>query len=96
MRYTDLVPRAKTILGDVDATISFGVGRQNAVKVDQELFDSPLWDAAGVANLKEMARHRLGRVGSGDHYADLFEDERGFVWIGAALGLARLGPQDHD
>jgi len=51
-RYTDIAPRAKTILDDIGRSISFGVGQRSAVKVDHDLFDSPLWEAAGVANLK--------------------------------------------
>jgi tRNA-splicing ligase RtcB len=55
--YSDIAPRAKTILDDIGRAISFGVRQRNAVKVDHELFYSPLWDTAGVANLKEMARN---------------------------------------
>jgi tRNA-splicing ligase RtcB (3'-phosphate/5'-hydroxy nucleic acid ligase) len=47
-RYADLAPRARTILDDIGRTISFGIGQRNAVKVDHDLFDSSLWDAAGV------------------------------------------------
>jgi tRNA-splicing ligase RtcB (3'-phosphate/5'-hydroxy nucleic acid ligase) len=90
-RYPDLAPRAETILDDIGRSISFGVGQRNAVKVDHELFDSALWDAAGVADLKEMARHQLGTVGYGNHYVDLFEDEAGFVWIGMLFGSRGLG-----
>jgi tRNA-splicing ligase RtcB (3'-phosphate/5'-hydroxy nucleic acid ligase) len=90
-RYTDIAPRAKTILDDIGRSISFGVGQRNAVKVDHDLFDSPLWDGAGVANLKEMARNQLGTVGSGNHYVDLFEDEEGLVWIGVHFGSRGLG-----
>src|SRR5215471_7993089 len=90
-RYGDLAPRAKTILDDIGSSISFGVGQRNAVKVDHELFDSPLWEAAGVANLKQMARNQLGTVGSGNHYVDLFEDEDGFIWIGVHFGSRGLG-----
>src|SRR5882672_5148548 len=90
-RYTDIAPRAKTILDDIGRSICFGVGQRNAVKVDHDLFDAPLWDAAGVANLKEMARGQLGTVGSGNHYVDLFEDEEGLVWIGVHFGSRGLG-----
>ena len=89
--YADIAPRAKTILDDIGRSISFGVGQRNAVKVDHELFDFASWDAAGVANLKEMARKQLGTVGSGNHYVDLFEDEEGFVWIGVHFGSRGLG-----
>jgi len=30
-------------------------------------------------------------VGSGNHYVDLFEDEEGYVWIGAHFGSRGLG-----
>jgi tRNA-splicing ligase RtcB len=90
-RFADLAPRAKTILDDIGRSISFGVGQRNAVKVDHDLFDSALWNAAGVANLKEMARLQLGTVGSGNHYVDLFEDEEGLVWIGVHFGSRGLG-----
>jgi tRNA-splicing ligase RtcB (3'-phosphate/5'-hydroxy nucleic acid ligase) len=90
-RYAELAPRAKTILDDIGRSISFGIGQRNAAKVDHDLFDLSLWDAAGVANLKEMARQQLGTVGSGNHYVDLFEDEDGFVWIGVHFGSRGLG-----
>ena len=90
-QYSDIAPRAKSILDDIGCAISFGVGQRNAVKVDHELFYSPLWDAAGVASLREMARIQLGTVGSGNHYVDLFEDEEGVVWIGVHFGSRGLG-----
>jgi tRNA-splicing ligase RtcB (3'-phosphate/5'-hydroxy nucleic acid ligase) len=90
-RYAGVAPRAKTILDDIGRAISFGVGQRNAVKVDHELFDSPLWEATGVAGLKEMARNQLGTVGSGNHYVDLLEDEAGLVWIGVHFGSRGLG-----
>src|SRR6202008_769247 len=33
----------------------------------------------------------LGTVGSGNHYVDLFVDEKGFVWIGVHFGSRGLG-----
>src|SRR5262249_24906087 len=89
--YFDIAPRAKTILDDIARAISFGVRQNNGVKVDHKLFDSAVWDAAGVANLKEMARNQLGTVGSGNHYVDLFEDEAGLVWIGVHFGSRGRG-----
>jgi tRNA-splicing ligase RtcB len=79
------------ILADISKAISFGVGRTNDERVDHDLFDSPLWDEAGVADLKQMARAQLGTVGSGNHYVDLFEDEAGAVWIGVHFGSRGLG-----
>jgi len=90
-RYDDIASRAGAILSDIGRTISFGIGQKNAVAVDHELFESPLWDEAGVRDLKKMASQQLGTVGSGNHYVDLFEDEEGFVWIGVHFGSRGLG-----
>jgi tRNA-splicing ligase RtcB (3'-phosphate/5'-hydroxy nucleic acid ligase) len=90
-RFADIAPKARTILDDVGRSISFGIGQRNAVTVDHELFDSPLWGDAGVTQLKQMARNQLGTVGSGNHYVDLFEDEAGLVWIGVHFGSRGLG-----
>ena len=84
--------RIGPLVGAIAASVSFGLGRTNAEKVEHDLFDSPLWkEAEVVAHLKEMARHQLGTVGSGNHYVDLFEDEAGLVWIGVHFGSRGLG-----
>lgn len=90
-RYTDVAPKTETILDDITRSVSFGLGRCNAEPVDHELFESDLWNAAGVPELKGMARQQLGTCGSGNHYVDLFEDEEGFVWIGVHFGSRGLG-----
>lgn len=90
-RYDDVKANTMTILQDVSKVVSFGVGRTNDERVDHELFDSDLWNDAGVPELKAMARTQLGTVGSGNHYVDLFEDEGGFVWIGVHFGSRGLG-----
>lgn len=87
----DIKANTLTILQDIAKEVSFGVGRTNNKKVDHDLFDSDLWEAAGVGHLKGMARDQLGTVGSGNHYVDLFEDEDGFVWIGVHFGSRGLG-----
>lgn len=90
-RYDDIKDHARTLLGDITANISFGIGRSNATVVDHELFDSDLWAASGSTKLKKMAREQLGTIGSGNHYVDLLEDEEGFVWIGVHFGSRGLG-----
>ncbi len=90
-RYDDVKSDTLTILQDVSKVVSFGVGRTNDERVDHDLFDSALWNEAGVPELKSMARSQLGTVGSGNHYVDLFEDEEGFVWIGVHFGSRGLG-----
>ena len=39
----------------------------------------------------EHDERKLGTVGTGNHYVDLFEDEEGFVWIGVHFGSRGLG-----
>lgn len=90
-RATDIKPKVATILKDISRVVSFGVGRNNDERVDHDLFDSELWYAADVADLKAMARKQLGTVGSGNHYIDLFEDNDGYVWIGVHFGSRGLG-----
>src|SRR5919112_2110542 len=89
--YSAVRPQARKVLKDVTRTISFGIGRRNAERVEHELFDCPLWEQAGTAHLKKMAAEQLGTVGAGNHYVDLFEDEAGLVWIGVHFGSRGLG-----
>jgi tRNA-splicing ligase RtcB (3'-phosphate/5'-hydroxy nucleic acid ligase) len=80
------------IMDDVFRIISFGVGRKNDdERVDHELFDDEAWKIPFVAPLKEMARQQLGTVGSGNHYVDIFSDERDRIWIGVHFGSRGLG-----
>jgi tRNA-splicing ligase RtcB (3'-phosphate/5'-hydroxy nucleic acid ligase) len=68
--YADVAPKAPVILADIAKSISFGIGRRNGELVDHELFESDLWNAADIPQLKQMAREQLGTVGSGNHYVD--------------------------
>lgn len=88
---TSLRADIEKIMDEVWNTISFGVGRRNAERVDHSLFDSSAWKCEAVAPLKEMARQQLGTVGSGNHYVDLFTDEQDRVWIGVHFGSRGLG-----
>jgi tRNA-splicing ligase RtcB len=90
-RYEDIAGRTSTLLRDIARTISFGLGRANDERVDDPLFESDLWAAAGVKDLRKTAREQLGTVGGGNHYVDLFHDDEGFVWIGVHFGSRGLG-----
>ena len=80
------------IMDDVWATISFGIGRKNKERVDDQLFDNdPAWDLPVARNLKKLAAEQLGTVGSGNHYIDIFEDEEGRIWVGVHFGSRGLG-----
>lgn len=81
----------KTIMKDVWSRISFGVGRVNSTPVEHELFDDVAWGLPMIEPLKDLAQRQLGTVGSGNHYVDIFEDERERVWIGVHFGSRGLG-----
>ena len=90
-----IADRIGPMVNAIAADVSFGLGRSNAEKVEHELFDSPLWpEAEAIGHLKEMARHQLGTVGSGNHYVDLFEDDGRPRLDRRAFRLARPRPQD--
>jgi tRNA-splicing ligase RtcB len=85
------------IADEIAATVSFGMGRKNRADdapVDHPLFEDPAWDAVPTKernHLRNKARSQLGTVGSGNHYVDLFADERGTLWVGVHFGSRGLG-----
>jgi tRNA-splicing ligase RtcB len=92
------VRRALTGLADeIAESVSFGVGRRNRADdapVDHPLFNDPTWDAVPHKHrraLVDKARGQLGTVGSGNHYVDVFSDERGSIWVGVHFGSRGFG-----
>ncbi|MDT8435697.1 MAG: RtcB family protein [Gemmatimonadota bacterium] len=92
--------RERTLQGladEIAATISFGLGRTNRsddAPVDHPLFDDPAWEAVPAPfreKLRDRARAQLGTVGSGNHYVDVFADERDAVWVGVHFGSRGFG-----
>ena len=79
------------IMDDIVTTISFGVGRTNAERVDHELFDDPAWSVVKHLQLRDKAGNQLGTVGSGNHYVDVFTDEQDRVWVGVHFGSRGFG-----
>ena len=88
---TEVRANIKTIMDDIWRNLSFGVGRRNNTRVDHDLFDDPVWSIRAVSPHKQMAREQLGTIGSGNHFVDLLEDERGQTWIGVHFGSRGLG-----
>lgn len=82
----------KRVMDEVWATVSFGVGRNNATKVDHPIIDriahSPI---KAQRDLYQSAQNQLGTVGSGNHYVDLFKDIFNNVWIGVHFGSRGFG-----
>ena len=83
--------RIGAIMDEIVATISFGVGRKNAERVDHELFDDEAWPVIKHLNLRDKAAAQLGTVGSGNHYVDVFTDQQDRVWVGVHFGSRGLG-----
>lgn len=83
----------QVIMDQVWKTISFGIGRINNESVTSEVIDTnyPGWDTEACKPLRHMAQQQLGTVGSGNHYVDIFVDEKERVWIGVHFGSRGLG-----
>jgi tRNA-splicing ligase RtcB len=74
------------------STLSFGVGRKNAERVEHGIFESDHagWEIEATRPLRQKAQAQLGTIGSGNHYVDLFADEEDRVWIGVHFGSRGL------
>ncbi len=89
----ELRNRIGPIMDDVWSSISFGVGRKNEERVEHPLLDKthPGWLTEPAKSLKRLAADQLGTIGSGNHYVDLFTDERDRVWVGVHFGSRGFG-----
>jgi tRNA-splicing ligase RtcB len=97
----DVAPRINEIMDEVYRNISFGIGRVSNSKhisgqVDPkdttDIFDRSIWNEIDLLkDLKDMAVNQLGTVGSGNHYVDIFHDDKGRIWIGVHFGSRGLG-----
>ena len=90
--------RGLECLGDeIRSDISFGVGGVNRspdAPSDHHLFADSAWQAVPGrhrAALRDKARKQLGSVGSGNHYVDVFADERRRIWVGVHFGSRGFG-----
>jgi len=89
--WDDIKKRLPQIADTIESQISFGVGRNSKEDVDHELFDADEWSIPVLRDFKDKARKQLGTCGSGNHYADVFVDENGIVWVGVHFGSRGLG-----
>ena len=95
----DYTPGDLTLIADqIQSEISFGIGRTcraDDAPDDHPLFEEAAWDAVPGKHeretLKAKARRQLGTVGGGNHYVDVFADERGAIWVGVHFGSRGLG-----
>lgn len=61
---------------------------------DHELFRSAAWEHVPVQHrdaLREASRERIGTVGGGNHYVDVFADELERIWVAVHFGSGSLG-----
>ena len=85
-------------LGDeIQSGFSLGVGGVNRspdAPSGPPLFADPAWRAVPGRHrgaLLDKARKQLGSVGSGNHYVDVFADERDRIWVGVHFGSRGFG-----
>src|SRR5213595_4006385 len=90
-RREQIAPKIDQIMDDVVREISFGIGRKSKTRVEHELFDDPAWQLKPIGDLKSIAAEQLGTVGGGNHYVDIFADERDRIWVGVHFGSRGLG-----
>ena len=90
--------RCGELADEIQASLSFGVGRKNRADdapTDDPLFADPAWDAIPGNHEREQlrakARAQLGTVGSGNHYVDIFADEADRIWVGVHFGSRGFG-----
>ncbi len=84
------------IMDEVIGSISFGMGRVNAEKVDHPVLDKVRklnirTSRSHKEKLVQKARAQLGTVGAGNHFVDLLKDEAGLVWIAVHFGSRGFG-----
>ncbi|HEY0868142.1 MAG TPA: RtcB family protein [Fimbriimonas sp.] len=82
----------KKVMDEIVRQIGFGIGRPNPEPVDHEVLDHVnRAEFKPQRKLNQLAASQLGTVGSGNHYVDLFEDQRGRLWIGVHFGSRGFG-----
>jgi tRNA-splicing ligase RtcB len=80
------------VMAEITKRISFGMGVPNEERVDHPVLDK-IYRApfAPQRKLYQKAAAQLGTVGSGNHFVNLFADERDTVWVGVHFGSRGFG-----
>jgi tRNA-splicing ligase RtcB (3'-phosphate/5'-hydroxy nucleic acid ligase) len=95
--YSDVRADLPRIMDEIFERISFGVGRSNNEQLDHpsaEVLDRIRKDAPmpGIKDLHATATKQLGTVGAGNHYVDLFRDDKtDRIWVGVHFGSRGFG-----
>jgi tRNA-splicing ligase RtcB len=82
----------EVIMREITKRISFGMGVPARKRVDHAVLEKiRSAEFAPQRKLAGLAESQLGTVGSGNHYVNLMEDERGRVWVGVHFGSRGFG-----
>src|SRR5919109_3455613 len=80
------------VMREVTRRISFGMGVPAHERVDHPVLHAiSRAEFAPQRKLAPLAASQLGTVGSGNHYVNLMEDERGRIWVGVHFGSRGFG-----
>lgn len=88
----DALGGVEQIMREIRRRISFGLGVPAQERVDHPVIERiATADFGPQRQLAGTAAKQLGTVGSGNHYVNLMEDERGRVWVGVHFGSRGFG-----
>jgi tRNA-splicing ligase RtcB (3'-phosphate/5'-hydroxy nucleic acid ligase) len=88
----DALGGVEALMGEITRRISFGMGVPASERADHPVLDAiRTADFAPQRKLVQIAESQLGTVGSGNHYVNLMEDERGLIWVGVHFGSRGFG-----
>jgi hypothetical protein len=88
----DALGGVKAVMHEITRRISFGMGVPAQERVDHPVLDKIRnADFAPQRALADLADKQLGTVGSGNHYVNLMEDEKGQIWVGVHFGSRGFG-----
>jgi tRNA-splicing ligase RtcB (3'-phosphate/5'-hydroxy nucleic acid ligase) len=88
----DALGGVERLMGEITRRVSFGMGVAAHERVEHPVLERIRnADFAPQRELLSLAEAQLGTVGSGNHYVNLMEDERGFVWVGVHFGSRGFG-----
>jgi tRNA-splicing ligase RtcB len=91
LRISDIKNDIPKLADEIFSQIAFGMGRKNDERADYELFEDDTWKSLPKTIDKGAAHSQLGTVGSGNHYVDIFVDNKTRVWVGVHFGSRGLG-----
>src|SRR5919205_2153394 len=88
----DKLGGVESIMREITRRISFGMGVPAQERVDHPVLDKiRKADFSPQRKLVQLAESQLGTVGSGNHYVNVMEDERGRIWVGVHFGSRGFG-----